>query len=144
MSEVTTVPGRLSKTTAEPHPKSGQGVACTVLPNLTVRAVLAPGTDLSEATVAQLDEQLGALRGTLSGSRKVAVVLQLAGITSVSRTARAAFASLPVSSWAIVGETPVDRLLGHVLLSAEAGSVLARYFTSEGEALEWLASLDGG
>jgi threonine dehydrogenase-like Zn-dependent dehydrogenase len=111
-----------------------------VLPNLTVRAVLTQGADLNDATVAQLGEQLGAL----AGGRKVAVVLQLNGITSVSRTARAAFASIaPASSWAIVGVTPVDRLLGHFLLSADSGSTPARYFDSEDEALDWLASSAG-
>lgn len=130
---------RLSRTTAAPDHQRGPRVACTVLPNQAVIAVLAPGTELNEATVAQLGEQLGAL----AGSRKVAVVLQLTGITSVSRAARADFASLPVASWAVVGETPVDRLLGHYLLSAEAGSVPVPYFTTEREALDWLANLDG-
>ncbi|MFJ5693768.1 hypothetical protein ACIP9X_07930 [Arthrobacter sp. NPDC093125] len=139
MSEATTVCGGLSRTHAAPHHQGGQGVACTVLPNLIVRAVLAQGTDLNEGTVAQLREQLGAL----AGGRKVAVVLQLTGIASVSRTARIAFASIaPVSSWAIIGETPVDRLLGQILLIADPGSAPARYFTSEHEALKWLASLD--
>ncbi len=111
-----------------------------MLPNLAVRAVLAHGIDLNEAAVAQLCEQIGAL----AGSRKVAVVLQLTGIASVSRTARAALSTIaPVSSWAVVGATPVDRLLGHILLSAESSSAPARYFTSEREALDWLASLDG-
>ena len=140
MSEATTVSGGLSRTHAAPDHQGGQGVACSVLPNLTVRAVLAQGADLDEGTVTQLREQLGAL----AGSRKVAVVLQLNSIASVSRTARAAFASIaPATSWAIVGTTPVDRLLGHFLLSGEPGSAAARYFTSEHEALEWLASLDG-
>ncbi|WP_457973834.1 DUF7793 family protein [Arthrobacter sp. D1-17] len=109
------------------------------MPNLTVRAVLAQGADLNEATVAQLGEQLDAL----ADGRRAAVVLQLNGIASVSRAARAAFASIaPAASWAVVGATPVDRLLGHFLLSGESGSAPARYFASEHEALGWLASLD--
>lgn len=139
MSEATTVSGGLSGTHAAADHQGGPGVACTVLPNLTVRAALAQGADLDEATVAQLGQQLGAL----AGGGKVAVVLQLNGISSVSRTARAAFASIaPASSWAVVGATPVDRLLGHFLLSGESGSAPARYFASEHEALDWLAGLD--
>jgi hypothetical protein len=139
VSEATTVSGGLSRTNAAPDHQGGD-VACTVLPNLTVRAVLAQGADLNEGMVSQLREQLGAL----AGSRKVAVVLHLNSIASVSRTARAAFASIaPASSWAIVGTTPVDRLLGHFLLSGESGSAPARYFTSEHEAREWLAAPDG-
>lgn len=140
MSEATAVSGGLSRTHAPTDHQGGPGVACTLLPNLTVRAVLAQGSDLNEATVAQLREQLAAL----AGSRKVAVVLELTGIASISRTARAAFASIAtVSSWAIVGSTPVDRLVGHILLSTEPGSAPARYFSSEREALDWSASLDG-
>ena len=140
MSEATTVSGGLSRTHGAPEDKGGPGVACTVLPNLTVRAVLAQGADLDEGMVAQLREQLGAL----AGSRRVAVVLHLNSTASVSRAARAAFASVaPASSWAIVGTTPVDRLVGHFLLGGESGSAPAPYFTSEHEALEWLASLDG-
>lgn len=140
MSEATTVSGGLSRTHAAPEHQGRPGIACTVLPNLTVRAVLAQGADLNEATVAQLREQLGGL----AGSRKVAVVLELTGIASISRNARAAFASIAtVSSWAIVGATPVDRLVGHILLSSEPGSAPAGYFTTEREALDWLASLGG-
>jgi hypothetical protein len=139
VSEATTVSGGLSRTHAAPEHEGGPGVTCTVLPNLTIRAVLAHSADLDESMVAQLREQLGAL----AASRRVAVVLHLNSIASVSRTARAAFASIaPASSWAIVGTTPVDRLLGHFLLSGEPGSAPARYFTSEHEAREWLASLD--
>lgn len=145
MSEATTVSGGLSRTHAAPDHQGGPQITCavlsnTVLPNLTVRAVLAQGADLNAVTVAQLREQLGAL----AGGRKVAVVLELTGIASISRTARAAFASIaPVSSWAIVGVTPVDRLVGHILLSTEPDSAPAGYFTSEREALDWLAGLGG-
>lgn len=140
MSEATTVSGGLTRTHAAADHQGGSRVACTVLPDLTVRAVLAQGAHLNEATIAQLGEQLGAL----ASGRKVAVVLQLNGIASVSRTARAAFASIaPVASWAVVGATPVDRLLGHFLLSGESGSAPARYFASEHEALDWLASSAG-
>jgi hypothetical protein len=115
------------------------GVICTVLPELAVKAVLPSGADLDETAAAQLREQLG----ELAGDRRVAVVLHLTGVASVSRAARAAYAAISsVSAWAIVGESPVDRLLGHFLLGAEFGSARAKYFTSDHEALNWLARMD--
>jgi threonine dehydrogenase-like Zn-dependent dehydrogenase len=140
VSEATAVSGGLSRTHTGPDNQGGPHVSCTLLPNLVVRAVLVQGSDLNEASVAQLREQLGALAGT----RKVAVVLELTGIASISRTALASFASIAtVSCWAIVGSTPVDRLVAHILLSTEPGSAPAGYFTTEREALDWLTSLDG-
>jgi hypothetical protein len=114
-------------------------VSCTVLPDLAVKAVLPRGADLNETAAAQLRQQLG----ELAGDRRVAVVLELTGVGSVSRAARAAYAAIPsVSAWAVVGESPVDRLLGHFLLGGEFSSVPARYFTSDGEARDWLRRLD--
>jgi hypothetical protein len=115
------------------------GIACTVLPNLAVRAVLPQGADLTAATIAQLRQQIS----ERVGDRRAAVVLHLTGVASVSRTARATFAAIDgVSAWALVGESPVDRLLGHFLLGAEFPSARAEYFTSDREALDWLAGPD--
>lgn len=139
MSEATTVPVARSRTPDTSNHQTAAGVACTVLPNLAVWAVLPPGADLNAATIARLRQQIG----ERVGDRRAAVVLHLNGIASVSRTARAAFAAIDtVSSWALVGESPVDRLLGHFLLGAEFRSARAQYFTSDREALNWLAGPD--
>jgi hypothetical protein len=114
-------------------------VTLTVLPDLAVKAVLPRGADLDETGAAPLSEQLG----DLAGGRRVAVVLELTGVASVSRTARAASAAIPsVSAWAFVGQSPVDRLLAHFLLGGEFSLVPAEYFTSDAEALDWLRRLD--
>ena len=140
MSEATMVPGAVPEI-PDTDRRQAAGIACTLLPNLTVRAVLPRGADVTEADFARLREQLG----ELTGDRRVAVVLRLAGIASVSRAARASYAAISsVSAWAIVGESPVDRLLGHFLLGAEFSSAQARYFTSDREALDWLARPDRG
>ncbi|MBT2554679.1 hypothetical protein [Arthrobacter sp. ISL-5] len=141
MSETTMAPGPAPESLL--MPAAGRlpapVVSCTALPDLAVKAVLPRGADLSEAAAAQLRRQLG----ELAGDRRVAVVLELTGVGSVSGAARAAYAAIPsVSAWAIVGESPVDRLLGHFLLGGEFSSVPARYFTSDGEALDWLRRLD--
>lgn len=92
---------------------------------------------------AHLDEEaadrFGAQLNAYTGSRPVAVVLDVTGVASVSRAARSVYCRIPsVSAWALLGETPVDRLIGHFLLEAEFSSGPARYFSSEDEALGWL------
>ncbi|GAP55283.1 STAS/SEC14 domain-containing protein [Arthrobacter sp. 92] len=69
----------------------------------------------------------------------VAVLLDLAGVASVSRAARNVFSNVStVAAWALLGHTPVDRILAHFILGAEFKSGPASYFTSESEALTWL------
>lgn len=135
------VPGSVPEVPLQPAPGRlpASGVSLTVLPDLAVKAVLPRGAHLDEAAAAQLREQLG----ELAADRGVAVVLDLTGVGSMSRAAPTAIAVIPsVSAWAFVGESPVDRLLGHFLLGAEFSSVPARYFASDGEALDWLRRLD--
>jgi hypothetical protein len=69
----------------------------------------------------------------------VAVLMELTNVASVSRAARAVFGSLTtVAAWALVGQTPVDRILAHFILGGDFKAGPARYFTSEAEAVTWL------
>ncbi|MFC9333799.1 hypothetical protein [Arthrobacter sp. NPDC057009] len=140
MPEATVFPGAAPLQPESPaSPAPAPVVAFTVLPDLAVKAVLPRGADLDENAASQLYRRLG----ELAGDRRVAVVLELTGVQSVTRAARAAYAAIPsVSAWAILGESPVDRLLGHFLLGGEFSSVPARYFTDENDALDWLSHLD--
>jgi hypothetical protein len=140
MPEATVFPGAAPlQPEASARPVPVPVVAFTVLPELAVKAVLPRGADLNETAAAQLNTRIG----ELAGDRRVAVVLELTGVKSVNRAARAAYAAIPsVSAWAILGESPVDRLLGHFLLGGEFSSVPARYFSTENDALEWLSRLD--
>jgi len=138
MPEATVFPGA-APLQPESSTRPAPVVTFTVLPDLAVKAVLPRGADLNETAAAQLYRRLG----ELAGDRRVAVVLDLSGVKSVNRAARAAYAAIPsVSAWAILGETPVDRLLGHFLLGGEFSSVPARYFSAENDALDWLSRLD--
>jgi hypothetical protein len=102
-----------------------------------VKAVLPPSSLIDGNAATRLGESLGVVAGT----RQVAVVLQVTGVTSVNRAAMAAFGAIPsVAAWAIVGESPVDRLIGHYMLRFRFGPRPARYFDSEDGALIWLAS----
>ena len=140
MPEATVFPGAAPLQPGSPtRPAHAPVVAFTLLHDLAVKAVLPRGADLNETATAQLYSRLG----ELAGDRRVAVVLELTGVRSVNRAARAAYAAIPsVSAWAILGESPVDRLLGHFLLGGEFSSVPARYFTAENDALDWLSRLD--
>jgi len=140
MPEATVFPGAAPLQPESPaRPAPAPVVAFTMLHDLAVKAVLPRGADLNETATAQLYSRLG----ELAGDRRIAVVLELTGVRSVNRAARAAYAAIPsVSAWAILGESPVDRLLGHFLLGGEFCSVPAQYFTAENDALDWLSRLD--
>ena len=113
MPEATVFPGAAPPQPGSPTcPAPAPVVTFTVLPDLAVKAVLPRGADLNETAAAQLYRRLG----ELAGDRRVAVVLELTGVLSVNRAARAAYAAIP--------------------------SVPARYFTSEKDALDWLSHLD--
>lgn len=69
----------------------------------------------------------------------VAVLMDVTDVASVSRAARAVFGSLTtVAAWALLGQTPVDRILAHFILGGGFTSRPAGYFTSEAEAISWL------
>jgi hypothetical protein len=71
--------------------------------------------------------------------RPVAVLMDVTDVASVSRAARTVFGSVTaVVAWALLGHTPVDRILAHFILGADFTSCPARYFSSEAEAVNWL------
>ena len=77
---------------------------------------------------------------SMSGGRKRPVLMTVTGVLDITDGARAVYAAAEtVSAFALVGESPVDRVLAHFLLRATPQSVPARYFTSEAAAREWLA-----
>ena len=58
---------------------------------------------------------------------------------SVTSDARVSYTnSVVVSACALLGESPVDRVIAHFLLRAKPGSLPAQFFTSEAEARDWL------
>lgn len=94
------------------------------------------------ADAASASRLAGRIR-TIAGRRQVAVVLELSGLYSVSRPAMHEYGSITaVDAWAILGETPVDRLIGNYMLRVAFASAPAQFFESEGAALSWLAARD--
>ena len=102
-----------------------------------VKAELPPHALVDEESAAELREQLL----DMAGGSQLAVVLQITGVVSVSRAALAEFGAIPsVTAWAVVGESPVDRLIGHYMLRFRFGAGPAQYFDCEDAAITWLAS----
>ncbi len=89
--------------------------------------------DGAEAQVA------GAAVRALADGRRVPVLLVISGVVGVSVEARQVYAgSIAASAFALVGESPVDRVIAHYLLRSKTDTIPADFFLSRTEALEWL------
>ncbi|WP_120521732.1 STAS/SEC14 domain-containing protein [Arthrobacter celericrescens] len=72
--------------------------------------------------------------------RKRPLLLTVTGVLDINDGARAVSAAPEtVSALALLGESPVDRVIAHFLLRVTPKSIPARFFTSEAAAREWLA-----
>lgn len=81
----------------------------------------------------------GAAVRAIADGRRVPVMLVITGVVGVSVEARQVYvSSIAVSAFALVGESPVDRVIAHYLLRSKTEAIPARFFTSEAEAVEWL------
>jgi hypothetical protein len=81
----------------------------------------------------------GAAVRALAGGRRMPVLLIITGVVGVSVEARHVYAtSIAASAFALVGESPVDRVIAHYLLRSRTESIPAQFFTSEAEAIGWL------
>lgn len=78
-------------------------------------------------------------RATADG-RKRPLLITVTGVLDINDGARAVSAAAEtVSALALLGESPVDRVMAHFLLRLTPKSIPARFFTSEAAAREWLA-----
>lgn len=70
-----------------------------------------------------------------------AMLVDMAAVGSVSREARAVW-SIPcgASRIALLGESPVDRVLANFFLGVHVPPCPTRFFTSRREALDWLGA----
>lgn len=69
------------------------------------------------------------------------MLVDMAAVVSVSREARAVW-SIPCSASriALLGESPVDRVLANFFLGVHVPPCPTRFFTSRSEALDWLSA----
>ena len=76
---------------------------------------------------------------SLAAGRRLPVLLVLTGVVGVSIEARQVYSgSIAATAFALVGESPVDRVIAHYLLRSRSETIPAQFFTSESAAVEWL------
>lgn len=102
------------------------------------RITLRPSARITEADGLRTREELLALTGGSRGG----VLLDITGVGSVSREAISVYSSaVTVSAFAILGSTPVDRVIAHGLLGLPLPACPSEYFTDEAAALSWLQTV---
>jgi hypothetical protein len=99
------------------------------------RITLRPNARITEEDGTRTKEELLALTGGARGG----VLLEITGVGSVSREAIGVYSSaVTVSAFAILGASPVDRVIAHGLLGLPLPACPSRYFRDEDAALDWL------
>lgn len=103
-----------------------------------VRVTLRPGGRITAEDGALVRERYLAL----TGGTNAAVLLQVIGVESVNRDAVRFFSeAATITAFAILGSTPVDRVIAHGRHGLPMPQCPTRYFSDEQEALEWLRML---
>ena len=75
----------------------------------------------------------------IAGAHKLPLLLILSGVESITRGARDIFsAARSLSAVAVLGISPVDRVIANFLLGGEVQPCPTRYFSREADALTWL------
>ena len=81
----------------------------------------------------------GAAVRALANGRRMPVLLVITGVVGISPEARHVYSnSIAASAFALVGESPVDRVIAHYLLRSKTETIPAQFFLSETEAVDWL------
>ena len=81
----------------------------------------------------------GAAVRALADGKRVPVLLVISGVVGVSAEARQVYAgSIAATAFALVGESPVDRVIAHYLLRSRTETIPAEFFISRTDALKWL------
>lgn len=81
----------------------------------------------------------------LTGGEPSVVLLQITGVGSVSREAISVYSeAATVRAFAILGSTPVDRVIAHGLLGLPRPQCPTQYFTDAQEAMQWLSGFHDG
>ena len=75
----------------------------------------------------------------LAGRGEVPVLLVLTGVEAITRDARTLFSRAgSLAAVAVLGVSPVDRVIANFLLGGNIQPCPTRYFSTESEALAWL------
>jgi hypothetical protein len=111
--------------------------------NISVRHVSAGITGIILRPSARITGDDGArMRAeyqALTGGKPGGVLLQITGVGSVSREAISEDGSAAkVTALAVLGSTPVDRVIANRFLALSTPGCPTKYFTDEEEAITWL------
>ena len=97
--------------------------------------LLPPGEVVTGTMAVQAAERIE----RMAGDRKLPLMLVLSGVESITRGARDIFsAARSLSAVAVIGVSPVDRVIANFLLGGEIQPCPTRYFSRETEARSWL------
>ena len=104
-----------------------------------VRSIHLPG---AEQTLADAVENLRAVEALLPQGRRSPILVDSRGLASMTREARAYYAGPELArlavALAIVGGSPVSRMIGSFFLRLSRPAVPTRLCTDEADALAWL------
>lgn len=97
--------------------------------------LLAPGMAVTGSMAANIAAEI--IR--LAGSGTMPLLLVLSGVESISRGARDVFSNArSLSAVAVLGVSPVDRVIANFLLGGDIQPCPTRYFSLEDSARSWL------
>ncbi|WP_051477281.1 STAS/SEC14 domain-containing protein [Arthrobacter sp. Br18] len=97
---------------------------------------LSAGERITEAIAEAKAAEARELAGTVARP----LLIDISGVLSIDREARAVLGRASVSTAiALLGSSPVDRVIGSFLLGGQPPSCPVEFFSSRSEALEWLA-----
>lgn len=103
-------------------------------PGITEMTLRPSGSITIEDCVRACSERLA-----LTGGEPGPMLLKITGVGSVSREAVSGYGDgATLTALAVLGRTPVDRVIANAILRRLPISCPARYFTSEENALDWL------
>lgn len=97
--------------------------------------VLPPGEVVTGTMALAAAEEVSGL----AGARKMPVLLVLTGVEAITRAARDVFSNAgSLAAVAVLGVSPVDRVIANFLLGGSTQPCPTRYFSDEQDALDWL------
>ncbi len=121
--------------TALRPPDADRAIGVRMIDGGIIEVLLPPNQEIEgpEARVA------GDAVRSLAAGRRMPVLLVITGVVGVSVEARHVYTgSIAATAFALVGESPVDRVIAHYLLRSRSETIPAQFFRSESAAVEWL------
>lgn len=114
---------------------SEDGLTISRTPSGILRMTVPAGTTVEVSHV----EAVAVLVRQLANGDRLPMLLDMTGVAAVHKDASTAYmTSRTVTAYAVLGRTPVDRVLVHFSLGTGTPTMPAQFFTSEMEALAWL------